>query len=931
MTQQKTKPLYYRYWGKARKPDESGAQCHLLPYHCLDVAAVGQVLLQRHIRLRHQLAALAGMKEPDFVRWMVFFLALHDLGKFADAFQNLRPELLLTLQHRESPRGYAERHDTLGYLLWRHQLRPLFSKLGILHDEKGSRRRTPTVEAVDFWMRAVTGHHGLPPKANDALSRDYFQEPQDTEAAAAFVTELADLLLDSDRTLPALTGEKLAFASWWLAGFTVLCDWLGSGLDASAYQATSAPLPDYWRETLAWAEKAVEKAGLLPASPAESLAFEDFFAKEDTAIPISPTPLQIKAAEQPLGARPQLFILEDVTGAGKTEAGVLLAHRLMAAGLARGIYFGLPTMATANAMFDRMGKIYRRLFSPDTDPSLVLAHSARALSPSFRQSLLPEADVEGDHYGDGATTASAHCNAWLADNRKKALLAEVGVGTIDQALLAVLPSRHQSLRLLGLLDKVLLVDEVHACDAYMHTLLCELLQAHAAAGGSAILLSATLPQSQREALANAFADGLGQHRPALARTEAKDYPLLTHYHGEALEEYCVATRGSVQRRVEVEFLHTEDDVQVVIADAVRSGKCACWIRNTVADARRAWTELQAKLPDGSVDLFHARYAMADRLDIEEQALRRFGPKSTPDDRCGRALIATQVVEQSLDLDFDVLITDLAPIDLIIQRAGRLQRHSRNAQGERIDGRDGRGVPRLYILCPPWNDNPGSGWLRDTLPGTAAVYRHQDGLVWQGLRLLRKSGGFRMPEDARALIEGVYGETAIDEIPDDLREVMFTAEGGRLADTSQANLNVLKLELGYQKEESNIWWDEAVTPTRLGEESLTVYLARWEGDALHPWARENDHQWARSAVTVRKALIAQEGSYEQIPDEVLAAARETLPAKGKWGVLLPLLQQENDLWQGNARNGRGAMVEVYYEKGRGLMMEKEIQTTEEKAE
>jgi len=912
--------LYYRYWGKAER---DGTGCHLLPYHSLDVAAVGQVLLRQHIRLRQHLAALAGMNEPDFVRWMVFFLALHDLGKFADAFQNLRPELLLDLQHRESTRGYAERHDTLGYLLWRHQLRPLFSTLGIVNIEKRSRRRAPGEIAADFWMRAVTGHHGLPPKAHDALLRDYFQEPQDTDAVAAFATDLADLILGVDRRFPSLIGEKLAFASWWLSGFTVLCDWLGSGLESSAYRADPIPLPDYWHEALSWADKAVAKAGLLPAVPAQSLTLEDFFTGKTTTR-ILPTPLQAKATEQPLGDGPQLFILEDVTGAGKTEAAVLLVHRLMALGLINGVYFGLPTMATANAMYDRMGEIYRRLFSLDTDPSLVLAHSARELSFAFRQSIPPAPHTENDDYGDGATPATTHCNAWLADNRKKALLAEIGVGTIDQALLAILPARHQSLRLLGLLDKVLLVDEVHACDAYMHTLLRALLRAHAASGGSAILLSATLPQVQRQALVDAFAEGLGCQGPMLEKTETKDYPLLTHYRADDLEEHCIATRESVRRCVGVEFLHTEDTALAVIADAVAKGQCVCWIRNTVADARRAWGRLQEDLPEVSIDLFHARYAMADRLDIEERVLARFGPESTPDDRRGRALIATQVVEQSLDLDFDVLITDLAPIDLIVQRAGRLRRHNRDTEGRRINGPDARGKPQLHILSPLWSDDPDSGWLRNSLPGTAAVYRHQDGMLWLGLGLLRENGGFRMPEDARTLIEGVYSEAALDEIPEGLQEVTFDQEADRLARNSQANLNALKLELGYQKEESNIWWDEAVTPTRLGDESITVYLARWQGGTLHPWAKDGDHRWARSAVAVRKTLIAQEGCYREIPDEVLAAARESLPAKGKWGVLLPLIEQESTLWRGNARNGHDAPVEAYYSNRDGLMVENKPQ-------
>jgi CRISPR-associated endonuclease/helicase Cas3 len=210
--------------------------------------------------------------------------------------------------------------------------------------------------------------------------------------------------------------------------------------------------------------------------------------------------------------------------------------------------------------------------------------------------------------------------------------------------------------------KVMLVDEVHACDAYMQPLLCNLLRAHAMAGGSAILLSATLPQSQRQQLLDAFSEGL--HVPN-QRLESNDYPLLTHYIGESPVEKPLETRPSVRRCVRVDFVENQQAVEHCLADAVDSGQCACWIRNTVADAREAYIHLKTSHPDWQIDLFHARFALADRLAIEQRVLERFGKSSNQGQRAGQILIATQVVEQSLDLDFDRLITDLGPIDLII--------------------------------------------------------------------------------------------------------------------------------------------------------------------------------------------------------------------------------------------------------------------------
>ncbi len=804
----------------------------------------------------------------------------------------------------------------MGYHIWREIARPQLVDDGLVSVTAG-RRRQPGEVGLDQCLRAVTGHHGLPPKATDLILRDHIDPARDPAAIRAYVSDLRTLLLGTE-TFPAFHGDAMKRAAWWLAGFTVLCDWLGSSRATESFSSQPQPLEDYWEAVQTWAEERVRRAGLLPSAPAPAFGLGDCFS-ESGGTPPQPTPLQAQAATLSLGDGPQLFLLEDVTGAGKTEAALILAQRLMAAGRAKGIYFALPTMATSNAMYERLRRVYRRLYVPTGEPSLVLAHSASRLSDAFMDSLTADATAA---YGDQTLSADAHCNAWLADNRKKALLADVGVGTIDQALLAVLPARHQSLRLLGLLDKVLLVDEVHACDAYMQTLLCELLRAHASAGGSAILLSATLPQAQRRALSQAFADGLGVEPPVLRRTAADDYPLLSHFHAAASAEYRVATRDSVRRRVQTGILESEAAVVAEIISAVASGQCVCWIRNTVNDARQGLARLREHLAGDCVDLFHARFALGDRLAIEQRVLARFGPLSTAAERRGRVLVATQVVEQSLDLDFDLMVTDIAPVDLIIQRAGRLRRHRRDHEGNPIDGPDRRGTPRLLIHAPPWSAAPGEDWLRAAQPGTAAVYRHQDAQLWLGLRLLRESGGFRMPEDARRLIEGVYGAEAAEEQLAGLGETLFAAEGQSLAEAAQANLNALHLKAGYSQEGVNQWWDEAMTPTRLGDATTTVYLARWSGGVLRPWVDDGAHPWMRSAVSLRSELVAGEAEHPHLPSELLDSIRNSLPAKGRWGVLVPLEEQGDGWWRGLVRNKHQETVPLYYLLEEGVMLERE---------
>ncbi|HAO1991548.1 TPA: CRISPR-associated helicase/endonuclease Cas3, partial [Escherichia coli] len=232
--------------------------------------------------------------------------------------------------------------------------------------------------------------------------------------------------------------------------------------------------------------------------------------------------------------------------AGKTEAALILAHRLIAAGKAQGLFFGLPTMATANAMYDRLVKTWLAFYSPESRPSLVLAHSARTLMDRFNESLW-SGDLVGSEEPD-EQTFSQGCAAWFADSNKKALLAEIGVGTLDQAMMAVMPFKHNNLRLLGLSNKILLADEIHACDAYMSCILEGLIERQARGGNSVILLSATLSQQQRDKLVAAFARGTEgqQEAPFL---EKDDYPWLTHVTKSDVNSHRVATRKDVERSV----------------------------------------------------------------------------------------------------------------------------------------------------------------------------------------------------------------------------------------------------------------------------------------------------------------------------------------------------------------------------------------------
>ncbi len=893
---------FLRYWGKAER---ESPRYHPLAYHGLDVAAVGRTLLERDDLLRRRLSSVSGIEESALVAWVTFLLAIHDLGKFADGFQNLRSDLFLQLQGRETRADYPERHDTLGFRVWEELLeRRLWNEqalypAGDLEDWS---------EVAKPWFLATMGHHGVPPRPRFPKPRLEDQFPATIQSdAASFVVAAARAFLPatfpiSDEITEA-TAQRHKRASWLFAGLAITADWIGSNAEWFEFCSTAHDLAEYW-ETFALpsARLAVTRSGVLPSRVASARGLGSLWPEMTSA-----TPLQRLAETIEIAERPQIFVLEEVTGGGKTEAALVLAHRLMARGAAQGLYLALPTMATANAMFRRVAPMYRHLFEPSDQPSAVLAHSRRELFGDLGLAAIP---IDAP-YADKDPTASALCSAWLADNRKRALLASVGVGTIDQALIAVLPLRHQALRLVGLAGKVLIVDEVHACDAYVENLLCALLTFHAAFGGSAILLSATLPKAQRERFLRAFARGAGDEKPSVASGE---YPLLTHFAGGPPLEIQIAARSAASRRVEIgSFRDSAAVIEHLVASA-EQGSCVGWIRNTVGEAIAAYEALSERLGTERVLLFHSRFTVGDRAAIEAEVLHRFGPTSGRSERQGRVLVATQVIEQSLDIDLDVLVSDLAPIDLLVQRAGRMHRHVRDAEGNRGET-NGRGVAKLWLHGPEPIDTPPKDWFSSFSSGAAYIYPDH-GRIWLSAHWLEGRGGFSMPDDARELIEFVYGEESSGRIPAALEQRTVKAEGDERAKSSLAQQNALKLNHGYEAS-SLEWVEDAITPTRLGDETVTLCLVREVDGQFEPWCQEGDHRWQRSEVQVRRNLVAAEDP--SLPAATLDALKRRMPGQGRY-VVVAILRSSVSLWTGHAKNHRGDRVELRYCSSKGLVVQ-----------
>lgn len=836
-------PLCFLYWGKARPASGEGPACHLLPFHSLDVAAVGWHLLSPERPLIHLLAHRLALPPTVLRSLLVFFLGLHDLGKFARAFQGLVPGTYLVPPLASCQ--YTERHDRLGALLW--------SEVAIRWLRDGTLRfplqpfnadqRDALSTSLGVLSSVVFGHHGKPVVRDGLRVQSFFGEDQhadDIQAAGAFVAEwsvVMELEWPVEQLISREWAASLRGLSWTLAGWAVLSDWLGSNQTYFEYVDEPDSLEAYWPMALEKAETALRHTGFgHTLEPRPYAGLGAWFNGEA----VTPTPLQKAVEEIELQAGPQLFILEDVTGAGKTEAACILAQRLLHSGGAEGLYFALPTMATSNAMYTRLGALHRRFYTEKGEPSFVLAHGARELNEDFVRSLVGD-QPDDRNYQAGEASASAQCNHWLADSRKKALLADVAVGTIDQALMGVLPFRHQSLRLYGLARKVLIVDEVHAYDVYTRSLLVALLAHHARQGGSAILLTATLPLSQRQALVNGWRQALNAAPISLQETE---FPLLTRTGGDpSVLEQPVEARPASRRSVAVDWLEHEDQAVEAVINAVSEGRSVAWVRNTVDDAIQAYQTVRERHPEPDrCVLFHSRFAMVDRQEIESRVLSALGKESEPEARRGQVLIATQVFQESLDCDVDVMISDLAPVDLLIQRAGRLQRHAR---GERPP-------PRLWVLAPPWDERPGVSWLRDALPGTSFVYPDV-AICWLTQKVLREQGGIHLPKDARVLLEGVYGVPE-DALPEALRHAHLQQEGESRGKVAMARYNLLDLAAGYVGDDQPWLDDHQEIGTRLSDEpTVNVVLLKRDGEGgIGLWSQGERHAAMLSQLRLRES-------------------------------------------------------------------------------
>ena len=847
----------YDYWGKLNSESDA-PQRHLLVYHCLDVAAVASEFVDQNSNLVRDISELLAVDSKSFFNFFIFLTALHDLGKFSSSFQALAPD-----NQTFNARVYdaqTARHDRLGAYLWDKFSVDFLDNIAPSFEDEDE-----ALESLDLLATVVLGHHGYPITLDRPSSLKSFFESRNVDDARVFIDALCELFHPCLQPIPTI--ERLNHASWYLAALVTLSDWIGSNQKFFPFHSENISLADYWDVARKNAQRALVAVGL--SEQAKPCAFHSV----KHSFGFEPTPLQKWAQDVPLAQGPQLFILEDVTGSGKTEAALVLTHRLMAAGLADGFYFGLPTMATSNAMYERVMNHYQSMYEHDSStvmPSVVLAQSSNRLSVTF-QAAINNSDRQRDDYYKNDGTATAICNAWFSDSRKKSLLASIGVGTIDQALMAVLPQHHQSLRLFGLYRKVLIVDEVHAADAYMLTLLDRLIGMHLHHGGSVVLLTATLATSQRQRLVNGWLKAAQMSPYQLQHTGPADFPLATHVNvgtAPVVTETVLQAREGVSRCVRLVELNTQTQCVETIVDAVKQGQCVAWILNSVDDARLAYANVCDVLERRHIDnatplLFHSRFTLSDRQAREKEVLGSFGKKDEDGEligyegRRGKILISTQVFQESLDADVDVMISDICPIDDLIQRAGRLHRHTRNLHGQCYAGPDQRSEPVLYLHAPRWEKEPSSDWLSRNFRNTEYVYR-SPGRLWLGQRELIQQGKIDMPAQARVLIESVYNEKYQAMIPETLLKKEQDLIAEEILKGACATSRLIDFEYGYSANSQRHWFnDRAELSTRYSDRETVrvVVCERTCLNRLQPIVQFRDWSVALSTLSLDKTKFA----------------------------------------------------------------------------
>lgn len=730
------------FWGKLSADRESFLP---LTEHCVDVASVFRALCDLPA-IRRSLGLGDNVVIMD--RLAVFAL-LHDLGKCNTGFQAKRD------LHARDIAGHVKETAAL---LYDTELGPRVSEsLGL--EEMCTWFINPEAHLPRLLLAAIF-HHGKPAfkddigQSNDIARLTRYWLPRDGMTPFDGLKELGET---ARRAFPDAFKENTPLIKVSVelehrfAGLVMLADWLGSHRDAFFPFAHEGERIEWSRRQ---AKKALVAVGLDVTAARNRIKHVQPTFSETFGIAAEPRPLQLALACADL---PALLVAESDTGSGKTEAALMHFLTLFATGKVDGLYFALPTRVAARELYGRVTGAMNRVFG-DYRPPVLLAVPGYTQIDGEPMNMLPsDAHLFND---DEQRTRDRN---WSAERPKRFLAAPVAVGTIDQALFSVIQVPHAHLRAACLDRSLLVIDEVHSSDVYMRYLARRLLTRHIKAGGHALLLSATLGAAARAEYLHP-----GDSRPLVEpfdQATALPYPALSAPDTPMRHLPDPACRSKTVRLEPLPLLKSPEDLLPRLRDAVRTGQRVLVVLNTVGRAI-ALARLADADPELARALFavnnvraphHGRFARTDRERMDRTVSNQLGRDSPAGPML---LIGTQTLEQSLDIDADWLLTDLCPIDVLLQRIGRLHRHERGP----------RPLPICTVLLPEEADfsvflNPRGEVRRSNLAGLGSVY--EDLRILQLTRDLVAAGlVIEIPRDNRDLVETATHPNRLAQLQDD---------------------------------------------------------------------------------------------------------------------------------------------------------------------
>ncbi|WP_433379387.1 CRISPR-associated helicase Cas3' [Streptosporangium sp. CA-115845] len=776
--------------------------------HLADSGAVAGLLWDRWLPLqvRRLVAEALPGGADDARRLAVWLAATHDVGKATPAFacqveslaDVMRAARLDMPAHKQMPDRKLAPHGLAGQVLLQEWL-----------IERYGWARSATLPFVVI----AGGHHGVPPTHTDIRELNLRPELLRTPGCESLWRNVQREILDH---CARACGVQNRLAGWGqvklpqpvqvlLTGLVIVADWIASNPDLFPYFPEALRQSDRERVEAAW--RGLDLPSPWQASDPTGKPADLFASRFRLPPGARVRPVQERAVQAARAmSSPGLMVIEAPMGEGKTEAALAVAEIFAARSGAGGCFVALPTMATGNAMFPRLLDWLRRLPDDQDDQgrrSVLLAHSKAALNEEYAGLLQAgrrairgvDLDGGGDEWrprGDRrVSSAELVAHQWLR-GRKKGMLSSFVVGTVDQLLFMGLKSRHLALRHLALAGKVVVIDEAHAYDTYMNSYLDRVLSWLGAYRVPVVVLSATLPAGRRRELAEAYAGDAGFSEVQ----EAAHYPLLTMVEpgGPAVTE-AIDPSG---RGTEVRLERLSDDL-AELGDRLEweldEGGCVLVVRNTVDRVLESAASLRERFGADRVTVAHARFLDLDRAGKDADLLARFGP---PERSTGRRpvgahiVVASQVAEQSLDIDFDLLVSDLCPIDLLLQRMGRLHRHVRGeGQSERPERLR---TARCLLTGADWEAVP-----VEPVRGSRRIYRTHALLRSAAVLEPYLSGTAEtghvvcLPQDISPLVQRAYGldpvgpgawQEAMDQARDD--EDLHREQQGEKARDFQIN-------------------------------------------------------------------------------------------------------------------------------------------------